>query len=305
MVYRRVRKNKKITLHSAITALVVVFAFLGIGITLAASQQRTQTESDASEIGCAKDPTLSVESKPNRDRNYYTLKIKNNDKDSKASRKANCKNDSYRIDLDLPGNNWHGTVLQLDYIWKINDIITIREGESKEFRVKINSPDNTANREYKISIRAVNRANPNAADSITLTYGDTSGSGNSRDRSGDSSGGNSSDDNCTSNPNLDYKITKTGKWSGTDPLYAGREYMLVNLKITNNCLGGAKNYKISAKGGTWKLQYKGWNEPLVISIVKSTNIELTAIRGSGQFSVSVTAALNDYLNASTTKIINF
>src|SRR3989344_9679821 len=116
MVYRRVRKNKKITLHSAITALIVVFAFLGIGITLLASQQRTQTESDASEIGCAKDPTLSVESNPNRDRNYYTLKIKNNDKDSKTSRKANCKNDSYRIDLDLPGNNWYGTVLQLDYI---------------------------------------------------------------------------------------------------------------------------------------------------------------------------------------------
>lgn len=238
MIYRRGQKKKKLTLHNLVTGSVIAFAFIGFSLTVLASQRQTNTKSEASQqgFGCAKDPTLYLkDSKDFEESVVYTINIKNNDRDSKETKKEKCKTDSYEISVDAP-RGWDASIYGED-LSERKVVIGVEEGQTGIFKAKVTRPKSATNGSYDIKVRAVNnRAGSNAANSITLPYkvtGSSGGSGGSSggsDRNGGSGNSDKSEDSnkpCSKEPTLEVLEKTQGR--------VVKNAYNVKLKITNNC----------------------------------------------------------------------
>lgn len=157
--------------HRFITILIVVLAVIGIGITVLASQQKTQTESDAAGSACAKKPTLLPAEPPKIFNTYieYTIRIKNNDYTV-----SGCRQDAFDISVTKPADNWESQFLayrtrrHLGYNQFIQEL---DQQQSRRFILKVSAPANARRgRTFDIIVKATNMINLNNYDELILKY---------------------------------------------------------------------------------------------------------------------------------------
>jgi hypothetical protein len=172
-------KHKSLNLKHFFGAFAVLFLVMSVGVFVYASQNKTNTESEASNgrlipndksgknTGCGKDPEITLlDSVGRRTSVVYTLRIKNRDRHNPQNRDTNCKIDIYHITVDMP-RTWHASVKGED---TNTNNIALKENESKKLTITVTRPTNYKNKgTHNIIVKAANqRHDDNEADGIKV-----------------------------------------------------------------------------------------------------------------------------------------
>jgi uncharacterized membrane protein len=162
-------QHKSLTIKHFFVAFFSLSLLLSLGVFVYASQNKTNTESDASgQFRCGRDPQLTLDKDKTRGFETsvaYIITIKN--VDNRKSSNKNCRPDTYLFNVDVP-KGWKYDAESLEGRGRI----TLNENESDFISLRIIRPENAKKGVYDIKFGVYNlRHDDNNNDAaINLKY---------------------------------------------------------------------------------------------------------------------------------------